>query len=177
MSEDTKTHGCDDRSGIDPQNEPRRRAIKTIVGLIGTVTAYNVIPNKWTKPIIDQVFIPACAATSGLNIYDPCTVTLLSGNRSTSSVTIRVEANITPPIQGLAAQIIATPSGTGNPITLDTTTGSEGTFGADLTITGGPGITSVTVQTTVTGAVSSVFCSVDIPAQTQPPSPSTTPAP
>ncbi len=52
------------------QNQPvikdvnRRRAIKTIVGGVTAVAAYNIFPINWETPIIEQMFLPAHAATS-----------------------------------------------------------------------------------------------------------------
>ena len=43
----------------------RRQAMKTIVGGITTIAAFQILPAKWGKPLIESVFIPAHAATSG----------------------------------------------------------------------------------------------------------------
>ena len=47
------------------ENPSRRKAVKTIVSGVAAVAAYNVLPSKWGTPIIEQVFLPAHAATSG----------------------------------------------------------------------------------------------------------------
>ncbi|PHR30487.1 MAG: hypothetical protein COA36_00300 [Desulfotalea sp.] len=47
------------------ENEGRRKAVKTIVGGVTALAAYNVLPSKWGIPVIEQVFLPAHAATSG----------------------------------------------------------------------------------------------------------------
>jgi len=47
------------------EKDGRRKAIKTIVGGAAAFTAYNVLPVKWGTPIIEQIFLPAHAATSG----------------------------------------------------------------------------------------------------------------
>lgn len=49
-----------------PENLGRRKAVKTIVGGVTAVAAYNLLPAKWGKPIIEQVFLPAHAQTSGI---------------------------------------------------------------------------------------------------------------
>lgn len=46
-------------------NVGRRKALKTIVGGVTALAAYNVLPSKWGTPIIEQIFLPAHAATSG----------------------------------------------------------------------------------------------------------------
>lgn len=43
----------------------RRKAIKLIATGVTAIAAYNILPTTWNKPIIEQVFLPAHAATSG----------------------------------------------------------------------------------------------------------------
>lgn len=163
----------------DPENSSRRRAVKTIVGGVSAIAAYHTLPTNWSKPIIEQVFLPAHAATSGVALNDPCSVSLVSGDTGSTSVNIRVTGFVTPPTSGLAVVIVSTPvGGSGGPVTANTTTSGSGTFSADITVSGGGGITSVTVLTTVTGASGTASCSVNVPAAaTTTPSPSTTPGP
>ncbi len=142
-----------------PESQERRTAMKKIAVGVGVLAGYSVLPEKWTQPIVGQIALPAHAATSGIIIHDPCTVTLLSGDQSSSTVTIRVDGFVTPPTANLPTTIVA--QGT---ITATTTTAANGSFTKDLIISGGPGITSVTVVTTVTGADGTVSCSVAIPA-------------
>lgn len=44
----------------------RRTAVKTIVGGVTALAAYNVLPTKWGVPVVEQIFLPAHAATSGV---------------------------------------------------------------------------------------------------------------
>jgi len=60
------------------EKDGRRKAIKTIVGGAAALTAYHVLPVKWGTPIIEQVFLPAHAATSG--------VETTNGDETTSSI-------------------------------------------------------------------------------------------
>jgi hypothetical protein len=54
------------------ENAGRRKAVKTIVGGVTAVAAYNLLPAKWGTPIIESVFLPAHAATSGVEVpVDP----------------------------------------------------------------------------------------------------------
>lgn len=152
-----------------PESQERRTAIKKIAVGVGVLAGYSVLPEKWTQPIVGQIALPAHAATSGIIINDPCTVTLLSGDQSSATVTIRVEGFVTPPTANLPTTIVA--QGT---ITATTATAADGTFTGDLTVNGGPGITSVSVVTTVTGADGTASCSIAIPAT---PTTSTTSAP
>jgi hypothetical protein len=43
----------------------RRKVVKKIVGGVTALAAYNLLPVRWGKPIIEQVFLPAHAQTSG----------------------------------------------------------------------------------------------------------------
>ena len=47
------------------ENVGRRKAVKKIVGGVTALAAYNALPSKWGPPIIESVFLPAHAATSG----------------------------------------------------------------------------------------------------------------
>lgn len=67
---DHKTDTQDDG----PTNSPkvsRRKAVKTIAGGVSAIAAYHVLPSKWSTPIIEQVFLPAHAVTSGGTHVDP----------------------------------------------------------------------------------------------------------
>lgn len=48
------------------KNVSRRNAIKTIVGGVSAIAAYNFLPVQWSKPYVESVFLPAHAATSGI---------------------------------------------------------------------------------------------------------------
>ncbi|MFT5701992.1 MAG: hypothetical protein ACI8ZB_004897 [Desulforhopalus sp.] len=47
------------------ESTSRRKAVKTIVGGVTALAAYNMMPVKWGTPVIEQIFLPAHAATSG----------------------------------------------------------------------------------------------------------------
>jgi len=49
------------------ENSGRRKVIKALVGGATTIAAYNLLPAKWGTPIIESVFLPAHAATSGIS--------------------------------------------------------------------------------------------------------------
>jgi len=44
--------------------EARRRILKTIAGVGGAFTAGSMLPEKWTRPVVDQALLPAHAQTS-----------------------------------------------------------------------------------------------------------------
>lgn len=159
----------------------RRKAVKTIAGGISAIAAYHVLPAKWSTPIIEQIYLPAHAQTSGsgITLSDPCIVELVSGNQESSIDTIRVSGFVTPPASGLDVTIEATPNGgSGGPVTVNTSTASDGTYSTEVTMVGGPGVVGVGVTTTVAGANGVAHCSVGIPPadhpsaqQPQPPQP------
>jgi len=47
------------------ESTSRRKAVKTLVGGVTALAAYNLLPAKWGTPSIESVFLPAHAATSG----------------------------------------------------------------------------------------------------------------
>lgn len=146
-----------------PVEDPgRRKMVKTIVGGVTAVAAYNLLPAQWDRPYVESVFLPAHAATSGASLNDPCTVTIVSGNQSSANVEVRVTGFVTPATGDLPATIVVTPIGAGSAVSANTTTAADGTFTADVTVAG-PGITSVNVVTTVTGADGSATCGDSIP--------------
>jgi hypothetical protein len=149
-----------------PSSSGRRKAVKTIVGGVTAIAAYNVLPVKWGTPIIEQVFLPAHAATSGSSLHDPCEVTWVSGYQDSNTVVIEVNGYVTPPTGDLPTTIVAT----GNPdatatSTVTTTTAADGTFSAQITLQTATGLGSVAVTTTVDGADGTANCSVDVPQQ------------
>ncbi|PHR26248.1 MAG: hypothetical protein COA36_12595 [Desulfotalea sp.] len=87
-----------DSGDIDPiiEDKNRRRVVKSIVCGLTAFTAYNVLPSKWGTPIIEQVFLPAHAATSGV---------ILSGTFSGTGAIDLVGINRKQQAAGLIAQI------------------------------------------------------------------------
>ena len=178
MADSKKTIEVQTNSIPDPVDSNRRRAVKAIVGGVSALAVYNAMPTRWSKPFIEQVFLPAHAATSGTSLNDPCTVTVLSGTTVSGSVDIQVDGFVEPAVPGLAATIVVTPAGAGSPTTLSTTTLANGTFLVTTTITGGPGITSVSAVTSVVGATGTANCSATVPPpSTTTAAPSTSPLP
>lgn len=147
----------------DIDSSERRNALKKIGIGIGAMAGISVLPEKWTRPIVGQITLPAHAATSAFSIIDPCKAYLKSGDQTTATVTIHVHAWIDPPVANLTATIWAT-SSTGAQKKVTTTTAADGTFPATITIGNGPGITSVSIVTVVDGADNKGHCSVSIPA-------------
>ena len=150
------------------ENRQRRQTVKTIITGVTALAAYNALPVKWSVPIVESICLPAHAATSGTSLHDPCSITLISGSRNSNEVVIRVDGYVIPATANLSTAIVATPEGTGNLTTANTTTLQDGTFTATMTITSGPGITRINVETTVIGASASATCAIDVNGATQP---------
>ncbi len=71
------------------ESSSRRKAVKTLVGGVTALAAYNLLPAKWGTPVIDSIFLPAHAATSG-NVTDFITLTSFSQNGVVSGTTSNV---------------------------------------------------------------------------------------
>jgi len=149
----------------DPKDRSRRSALKKLLIAAGVLTGYQVLPKQWTRPIIEQVVLPAHAQTSGVSLTDPCeSVTLVSGNQSSPTVIIKVQGYIIPAIAGVTINISATVSGgTGGTTPTSTTTNNNGKYSINMVVHGGPGITAVSVEITAVGAIGSANCSVSVP--------------
>lgn len=52
----------EDSSGTAPSG--RRKLLKALLGAGAVATGSNLLPDKWTKPIIDTVILPAHAGFS-----------------------------------------------------------------------------------------------------------------
>lgn len=150
------------------ENRQRRQTVKTIITGVTALAAYNALPVKWSVPIVESICLPAHAATSGTSLHAPCSITLISGSRNSNEVVIRVDGYVIPATANLSTAIVAMPEGTGNLTTANTTTLQDGTFTATMTITGGPSITRINVETTVIGASGSATCAIDVNGATQP---------
>jgi len=163
---------CKVESVLGNQGITRRKAVKTIAGGVSALAAYHTLPVNWSTPIIEQIFIPAHAQTSGCvgcSLEDPCTAELVSGDQSSSIDVIRVSGIVTPPVGGLEVTIEATPNGgSGGPVMVNTSTASDGTYSAEVTMVGGPGIVGVGVTTSIAGANGVVHCSAGIPPADHP---------
>ncbi len=144
-----------------PANTDRRRAMKKIVAGVGVLAGYSVLPEQWTQPIVGQIVLPAHAATSGISLSSSaCTATLISGDQSTAEVTIEVSGSVSPPTENMSAEIVVDGAKT-----VVTVTKADGSYKGSLTVTGGPGLTEISVQATVSGAEGTASCTVAVPAE------------
>jgi len=85
-----------------PENQARRKTIKKLVVGAGALAGYSMLPEKWTKPVVEQIILPAHAQTSGVTLINPLTLTLLSGTQGSTIVSVRVSGAVYPPTPNLA---------------------------------------------------------------------------
>jgi len=62
MSEENKTP---DEQLPEETSSGRRDALKKILAGTGVVTGSLLLPEKWTKPVVDSIIVPAHAVASG----------------------------------------------------------------------------------------------------------------
>ena len=48
-----------------PESQDRRKVMKKMVAGVGVLAGYSVLPEKWTRPLVGQIALPAHAETSG----------------------------------------------------------------------------------------------------------------
>lgn len=149
----------------DEVDETRRSALKKIAVGAGFLAGCAVLPEQWTRPIVGQIVLPAHAATSGVTLHDPCTVTVTAGNQGTNSVTLHVTGYVTPPTNNVPIHIVATAIGGGGlSANIDTVTDANGNFSSFISVGGGPNISAVSVITTGTGVTGTATCSATLSA-------------
>ena len=173
ISDGTKKGICGDNKIVqDPEDRVRRQALQKIIAGVGMVAGYHVLPDKWVPPVVDRMVLPVHAATSGILLDDPCTVIHIGGDQSSATVQIKVSGFVTPPVSNLPVTISVITNLSTTPQITNLTTEPDGTFMANFQVKGGPGINSVSVTTTVTGAEGQANCHLLIPAPQ--PTPTTT---
>jgi hypothetical protein len=140
-----------------PDNQERRTAMKKIAVGVGALAGYSVLPERWTRPMVGQIALPAHAATSARSMQ-ACSLPLVSGDQSSSSVTIQVQGGVTPAVNALPVEIVA------GSTTEVIVTGSDGSFQTQISVPITAGTAAVNVTTTGLGVEPSSSCSVAIPA-------------
>lgn len=94
---------------LDLKSTGRRKAVKKIVGGVTALAAYNMMPVKWGTPIVEQIFLPAHAATSGSFVIDNLAVRYIEGNGTTGSVIVNISGQMNPPVAGQSVILTITP--------------------------------------------------------------------
>lgn len=72
----------------------RRKAVKTIVSGVTTIAAYHTLPSKWGTPIIEQIFLPAHAATSGAATYSLTANRIGSGLCGPGAISVNIQGEV-----------------------------------------------------------------------------------
>lgn len=97
-----------------PENRTRRKAIKTIAVGAGVLSGYTLLPQKWTRPIVSQIVLPAHAQTSAVStICNELDLTVLSGDQSSGAVSVRVAGCVIPPAENIPIIIFIQGAGLG----------------------------------------------------------------
>ncbi len=68
-----RDHDKNDVTDVAP-NQDRRKAIKKIATGVGVLAGCSVLPEKWTRPIVGQIVLPAHAETSGAIVQEAAPV-------------------------------------------------------------------------------------------------------
>lgn len=68
-----------------PENKNRRKALKKMAAGLGILTGCAMLPEKWTRPMVGQIILPAHAATSG-EVEEPAESTEATGEYNTTEV-------------------------------------------------------------------------------------------
>uniref|UniRef100_UPI0040572E8B hypothetical protein n=1 Tax=Candidatus Electronema sp. TaxID=2698783 RepID=UPI0040572E8B len=92
------------------ENQGRRKTIKKIAVSAAALAGYSVLPPRWTTPVIDVMALPAHAQSSGPAMsgnyqLNQVKLSVLSGNQSSSVVTVSVEGQVSPPVAGQNVEI------------------------------------------------------------------------
>lgn len=87
----------------------RRKAMAKIAIGVGAIAGTYVLPEKWTRPIIGQMVLPANAATSGASLIQELNTKFVSGDETTDTVTIKVTGFVSPPVAGIPVEVTVTP--------------------------------------------------------------------
>jgi hypothetical protein len=115
------------------QNPSRRKIVKTMVIGAGTLAAYHTLPTTWSKPIVEQIFLPAHAATSGAGSTSQCS--FVDVQVTPHFIHILVVGYISPPKAGENVRVDAigylVAGGTVNGGHATTTTDGDGKYSFD----------------------------------------------
>jgi hypothetical protein len=118
--------------------EKRRKAVKNILMAGGSaITAGQLGSEKWIKPVVDSVVLPAHAATSvvGFSLTDPVSLTYVCGGTSDEDVIVDIGGFIDVEIAGITVHLELTWTAFGGetltvtpPISVDVVTAADGSY-------------------------------------------------
>jgi hypothetical protein len=52
---------------VEETSPPRRKLLKTLAGAGGVVAAGALLPEKWSRPVVDRILVPAHAQATGVS--------------------------------------------------------------------------------------------------------------
>ncbi|XCN73191.1 MAG: hypothetical protein Q3M24_00050 [Candidatus Electrothrix aestuarii] len=195
------------RVGNAPASPLRRKTIKTLAYGVGALAGSTVLPDKWVKPVIEGIVLPAHAQTSASLQIVSLNFSVVSGNTGTASVTIQANGSISPAQSGVVLSLsLSGYSGgvTDNATSKDqgflvavaeamvpsahaseamctevkeVTTGSDGGFTAEFTLSCGPGINNVGLTAQTSGNEAQASGTLQVPTGDVEPEPAPEPEP
>lgn len=102
----TETKKSDQEKEIDVaiENPNRRKVVKGLAAGAGALAAYHALPVNWSTPIIEQVFLPAHAQTSGVSPGGTISCNAAYLGLEEGHYQLRVTFTVTPPEAGVSLQ-------------------------------------------------------------------------
>jgi hypothetical protein len=102
---ETKKTDQEKANGVVIKNRTRRKVVKGLAAGAGALAAYHTFPVNWSTPIIEQIFLPAHAQTSGVSPGGAvsCNIEYLGLVGGLYSLRVTLTAN--PPEAGVAFSV------------------------------------------------------------------------
>ena len=100
----------------DSENPTRRKLIKSAVAGGVVVTAAELMPTNWTKPVIQSVVLPAHAATTMLTYTVTVTNNTMAQALTPAVVVVHGGGYMVPGVGGMASAGLKILAETGNPV-------------------------------------------------------------
>jgi len=102
----TETKKTDQEKATDGviEDRTRRKVVKGLAAGAGALAAYHTFPVNWSTPIIEQIFLPAHAQTSGVSPGGAISCTIENLGVDGGCYVLRVTLTVSPPEAGVALQ-------------------------------------------------------------------------
>lgn len=142
---ETKKTDQEKENDVVIKDRTRRKVVKGLAAGAGALAAYHTLPFNWSTPIIEQIFLPAHAQTSGVSPGGAISCNIEYLGMDGGNYLLRVTLTVSPPEAGVAlhARVSETSlSGNNDEVWEGTATsagpivtGADGTYSTDyLTI-------------------------------------------
>jgi len=132
----TETRNTDSKKSNDVaiENLTRRKVVKSLAAGAGALAAYHTLPVNWSTPIIEQVFLPAHAQTSGeVEGAGPISCRVEYLRTFEGRYYVQITATVNPPVAGvlLYARLVETATTDGDTEVFEGTETSDGPIVTD----------------------------------------------